>query len=126
MVDLLIALVMQCWIYSWPWSGNVGSTPGTECIATHLLFIQPDWIAHLVIEGGPVNNNHASGTLLTPVTQVEHHWQDFMEAHRAFGDRQFILWHEHVPAEHRTIGNELDLGALVARRNIAVPIRRRP
>ena len=52
--------------------------------------------------------------------------QDFMEAHRAFGDRQFVLWPENVPAEHRTKGIELDLGALLARRNIAVPIRCRP
>ena len=55
------------------------------------------------------------------MTQVERHWQDFMEAHGAFGDRQFVLWHESVPAELRNVGIELDLGALLARRNIAVP-----
>jgi len=27
------------------------------------FLIQPHWIAHLVLERGPVNNNHASGTL---------------------------------------------------------------
>ena len=58
---------------------------------------------------------------MTLVAQVERHWQDFIEAHGAFGDRQFVLWHENAQAELRTVGIELDLGALLARHNIVVP-----